>query len=192
MSKKPPVKNLIDELPSGLKKNLSAGEQIIHYLKTFEVVEQPDYIILTNIRLIHFDERHLGRYEFKSIPLQKVLQIKANRGTVLWGEISFKSEDGTIIRLERVSRNDIEKFMEALEIAFNNIAVEPVSIRHEGNMLGKEEWEYNKPEEAIFRQQPSFQPSIIEDPINQLKLRFIRGEISEEEYKSKLRILQEK
>ena len=80
-----------------MKENLSPGEEVIRYLKTFEIIERPDYIILTNLRLIYFDEKHLGRYVFKSIPFQKLLQIRAHRGAVIWGEISFKSEDGTVI-----------------------------------------------------------------------------------------------
>jgi hypothetical protein len=192
VSNKSPGKNLINKLPSGLKENLSPGEEVIGFLKTFEITERPDYIILTNIRLVYFDERHLGRYAFKSIPLQKLLQIKAHRGAVIWGEISFKSEDGTVIVLERVSRKDLEGFIDSLETAYNRIAVEPVSMKHEGDLLGMAEWEFNKPEEMVFRQQPSDQPKPIEDPLNELKMRFARGEISEEEYKAKLRVLQEK
>ena len=187
---KTPRKSLIDELPKGLKKNLSPGEEVIRYLKTFEITEQPDYIILTNLRLIYFDEKHLGRYTFKSIPFQKLLQIRAHKGAVVWGEITFKSEDGTELLLKRVNRKDLEVFIEALETAYNSIAVEPVSMKHEGDLLGKMEWEFNKPEEMVFRQQPSAQPGSI-DPLNQLKMRFIKGEISEEEYRAKLRVLQE-
>jgi len=187
---KTPKKSLIDELPNGLKKNLSPGEEVIRYLKTFEITEQPDYIILTNLRLIYFDEKHLGRYTFKSIPFQKLLQIRAHKGAVVWGEITFKSEDGTELLLKRVNRKDLEVFIDALETAYNSIAVEPVSMKHEGDLLGKMEWEFNKPEEMVFRQQPSAQPGSI-DPLNQLKMRFIKGEISEEEYRAKLRVLQE-
>ena len=192
VSDKSPIKNLLDELPGGVKENLSSGEEVIRYLKTFEIGERPDYIILTNLRLVYFDEKHLGRFAFKSIPLQKLLQIKAHKGALVWGEISFKSEDGTVIVLERVGRNDLEGFIGALEMEYNRIAVEPVSMKHEGDLLGMAEWEYNKPEETVFRQQPSNQPKPIEDPLNQLKMRFIKGEISEEEYRAKLRVLQEK
>jgi len=192
MSHKSPRKSLIDELPGGVKKNLSPGEEVILFLKTFEVTERPDYIILTNQRLVYFDEKHLGRFAFKSIPLQKLLQIKAHKGAIIWGEISFKSEDGTTLVLERVSRSDLEGFIDALEAAYNRIAVEPVSMKHEGDLLGMAEWEYNKPEETVFRQQPADQARPVEDPLNQLKMRFIKGEISEEEYRAKLRVLQEK
>ena len=54
------------------------------------------------------------------------------------------------------------------------------------------DWEFNKPAEMVFRQNPSIQSKPVEDPLVQLKMRFIKGEISEEEYKAKLRVLQEK
>src|SRR4030067_3276478 len=103
---KKPAKSLVDKLPDGLKKNLSPGEEIISYLKSFVVAELTNYMILTNIRLIYFDEKHLGRYDFKSLPLQKVLQISAQRGAIVWGEVSVKMEDGTSYTVERVSRKD--------------------------------------------------------------------------------------
>jgi hypothetical protein len=162
-----------------LKENLSFGEEVVSYLKTFEVVERPDYIILTNLRVVYFNEKHLGRYEFKSIPFQKLLQMRAHRGVLLWGDISFKSEDNTVILLEKVDHDDMKGFIDVLEIAYNSIAVEPISIKHERDLIGKEAWEFDKPKETIFRQQPSFpsdQPKPSEDPLNQLRTRFILQE----------------
>jgi len=175
-----------------MKENFSPGEEVIRYLKTFDVVERPDYIILTNLRVVYFNEKHLGRYAFKSIPFQKLLQMRAHRGALLWGDISFTGEDGTVILLERVERHDLEGFIDALEIEYNSIAVEPISIKHERDLVGKATWQFDKPAEIIFRQQSLDQPGRSEDPLSQLKLRFIKGEISEEEYRAKLRVLQEK
>lgn len=176
----------------GVKENLSSGEEVILYLKTFQVVEQPDYIILTNLRLVYFNEKHFGRYTFKSIPFENLLQIRAHRGALLWGDISFEGEDGTVIRLERVDRNHLEPFLDSVEITYNSIAVEPIEIKHEKDLVGKAKWEFDKPKEVIVRQRSSDQPKLSEDPLNQLKMKFIRGEISEEEYRAKLRVLQEK
>ena len=192
MSEKPPTKSLFDKLPDGLKKNLSPGEEIISYLKSFVIAELSNYVILTNIRLIYFDEKHLGRYVFKSLPLQKVLQVSAHKGAIVWGEVSVKMEDGTSYTVERVSRNEMANFIDALEIEYNSIAVEPISIKHKGELLGIADWEFNKPAEMIFRQTPTFQSQPAEDPLVQLKMRFIKGEISEEEYKAKLQVLKEK
>ena len=191
MSEKP-IKSLVDKLPDGLRKNLSPGEEIISYLNSFVVAERTNYIILTNIRLIYFDEKHLGRYDFKSLPLQKVLQISAHKGAIVWGEVSVKMEDGTFYTVERVSRNDMVNFIDALEISYNNIAVEPVSMKRKGELLGMADWEFNKPAEMVFRQTQPVQSKPVEDPLVQLKMRFVKGEISEEEYNAKLRVLQGK
>ena len=191
MSEKP-AKSLVDKLPTGLKKNLSPNEEVVSYLKSFVIAELTNYFILTNIRLIYFDEKHLGRYDFKSLPLQKILQISAHKGAIVWGEVTVKMEDSSSFTVERVSRNDMVKFIDALEIEYNNIAVEPVSIKHKGELFGVSDWEFNKPKEMIFRQTPSIQSQTAEDPLVQLKMRFIKGELSEEEYKAKLRVLQEK
>jgi hypothetical protein len=185
-------KNLVDKLPDGLKKNLSPNEQVVSYLKSFVIAELTNYIILTNIRLIYFDEKHLGRYDFKALPLQKVLQITAHKGAVVWGEVTVKMEDGSSYTVERVSRGDMAKFIDALEIEYNNIAVEPVSIKHKGELLGISDWEFNKPAEMVFRQSTSIPSQSVEDPLVQLKMRFIKGELTEEEYKAKLQVLQEK
>ena len=187
-----PIKSLVDKLPDGLRKNLSPGEEIISYLNSFEIAERTNYIILTNIRLIYFDEKHLGRYDFKSLPLQKVLQISAHKGAIVWGEVSIKMEDGTAYTVERVSRNDMANFIDALEIAYNNIAVEPVSMKRKGELLGMADWEFNKPAEMVFRQTQPVQSKPVDDPLVQLKMRFVKGEISEEEYNAKLRVLQAK
>ena len=191
MSEKPSAKSLVDKLPDGLKKNLSPGEEVISSLNSFVIAERTNYIILTNIRLIYFDEKHLGRYDFKSLPLQKVLQVSAHKGAIVWGEVSVKMEDGTCYTVERVNRNDMVNFIDALEISYNRIAVEPVSMKRKGDLLGMADWEFNKPAEMVFRQTLPVQSQPVEDPLVQLKMRFIKGEISEEEYKAKLRVLQE-
>jgi hypothetical protein len=192
MSEKPPTKRLVNKLPAGLKKNLSPSEEVISSLNSFVIAERTNYIILTNLRLIYFDEKHLGRYDFKSLPLQKVLQVSAHKGAIVWGEVSVKMEDGTIYTVERVSRNDMTNFIDALEISYNNIAVEPVSMKRKGELLGMTDWEFNKPAEMVFRQNLPVQSKLAEDPLVQLKIRFVKGEISEEEYKAKLQVLQEK
>ena len=191
MSDKSLRRGLIDELPSGVKENLSLGEGVVNYLKTFQILSKPDYIILTNLRLVYFNEKRLGRYGFKSMPFQKLLQMRASRGIFLWGDISFKSEEGTLILLKLVSRGKMDGFIDALKTAYNNIAVEPISIEYNRKLFGRATWEFNKPKEIIFRQS-SDQAKQSEDPINQLKIRYIRGEITEAEYRDKLRVLQEK
>jgi len=181
-----------DKLPNGLKKNLDPGEEIICFLKSFVIAERTNYIILTNQRLIYFDEKFLGRYIFKGLPLQKVLQVAAHKGAVLWGEVTLKMENGDSYSVERVNRKDLSNFIDALEISYNQIAVEPISINQKGELLGIKDWEFNKPAEMLFREKPTPTGQDSTDPFSALKLRFIKGEITEEEYRSKLKVLQEK
>jgi hypothetical protein len=91
------------------------------------------------------------------------------------GEVSIKMEDGTAYTVERVNRKDLANFIDALEIEYNSIAVEPISIKHKGELLGIADWEFNKPAEMIFRQNPSIQSQPAEDPLVQLKMRLIKG-----------------
>jgi hypothetical protein len=104
----------------------------------------------------------------------------------VWGEVSVKMEDGASYTVKRVSRGDMANFIDALEISYNNIAVEPVSMKRKGELLGMADWEFNKPAEMVFRQTQPAQSKPVEDPLVQLKMRFIKGEISEEEYKPNL------
>lgn len=117
--------------------------------------------------------------------------MTARRGRLLWGSISLKSEDETIIGLERVDREQLELFINELRSLINSIAVEPISIEYKKNLLGEATWRFIKPAEMIFRQQQVTPTQSSEDPITKLKMMFINGEISEEEYRKKLRVLQE-
>lgn len=184
-------KTLLEKMPDGLKKNLNTGEEIVSYLKSFVVAEKTNFVILTNQRLIYFDEKHLGRYDFKSLPLQKVLQVTAHKGAVVWGEVTIKMEDGAKYTVERVSRKDMIDFIDALETIYNSIAVEPISIKQKGELLGMADWEFNKPPETIFREKPNLTSKSVDDPLVELKIRFAKGELSEEEYRAKLKILKE-
>jgi len=100
-------------------------------------------------------------------------------------------EDDAYDTVERVNRNDTANFIDALEIEYNKIAVEPVSIKHKRELLGISDWEFSKPTDMIFRQTPTIQSQTAEDPFVKLKMRFIKGEISKEEYKARLQVLKE-
>ncbi len=76
--------------------------------------------------------------------------------------------------------------------AINNVAVEPISISRGKGLLGKRTWEFHKTPEMLFKSRPSradtlerreFVKDVPEDdPLKKLKMRFVNGEITEEEY----------
>jgi hypothetical protein len=148
---------------------------------------------IRNPRIIYFNEKYLGRYEMKVIPYQKLEEMTAERGRVRFGSIVFKSEEEEEVNLNKVPKDDIEEFVNALEEAINAIAAEPVSITRKKGMMGKMEWQFLKPPEMVFRSAPQAKPqtpSTSTDPLAALKMRFVRGEITEEEYKRMKEILE--
>jgi hypothetical protein len=204
---------LSQNLPKKLMDNLGTNENVVLALKSFTIIQKPNYMILTNSRIIFFDDRWIG-YEVKSIPFQKQLEIRAERGIFFWGDIHIKSEESVggsndlqtelggkkipqphvtyIVR--RANKRLIEPFVEATADAINKIAIEPISIRKKASWFGKASWQFEKPEEFVTRTQqiPSAQsPATQEDPLISLKLAFARGEITEEEYRKRLSILKE-
>ena len=198
-------------LPKKLIDNLGTNENVLLALKSFTIIQKPNYMILTNSRIIFFDDRWVG-YEVKSIPFQKQLEIRAERGIFFWGDIYIKSEESVggsndlqtelgenkkphityIVR--RANKRLIQPFVEAIADLINKIAIEPISIKKKTSWFGKASWQFEKPEEFVTRTQPfpSAQSAATqEDPLLSLKLAFARGEITEEEYRKRLSILKE-
>lgn len=172
------------ELPKKLLEQLEPGEKVLDSLKTTTIASRPDYTVLTDRRILYFNDKHLGRFELIVIPYSKLQTMKAERGLLTFGKIVFTSENGEEIPLNLVKKEQIEPFIESLEEALNNIAVEPISIKRVKNVGSNMVWEFEKPPELIFRSQKEvkeFDGS--PDPLNELKMRYVRGEISEAEYR---------
>ena len=79
-----------------------------------------------------------------------------------------------------------------MEIALNNVAVAPISIKRSKGLIGKMEWEFKKTPEMLFKSRPAdgsslerrdfFREEDNREALQNLKLRFVKGEITEEEY----------
>jgi len=157
-----------------IKKNLEQGEQLIKIIETFSLKNTPELLALTDRRIMYFDKKMFGRYEFYAIPYMKMSGAKARVGKI-WGEFIIEGEDESIIRLEKVKKEGIVSAFEAMKEAINAIAIEPLSIIHKKGLM-VEEWRLSKPPEMIIRQK------IEDDPFNILKSRYAKGEITEDEY----------
>ena len=204
---------LSPSLPKKLRDNLGTNENVLLALKSFTIIQKPNYMILTNSRILFFDDRWIG-YEAKSIPFQKLLEVRAERGIFFWGDIYIKSEEPVggsddlktelgenkkpqphiTYLVRRAKKRLIEPFVEATADAINKIAIEPISIKKKTSWFGKANWQFEKPEEFVIRTQPvpSAQSAATQDdPLISLKLAFARGEINEEEYRKRLAVLKE-
>lgn len=181
------------KLPKGIQETLVANERVHKVLKTVSIINKPEYTVLTDRRILYFNEKILNRYDLEDIPYSKLMEMKAERGRVRFGSIEFKSEEmKKPIKISKVPKKDIEPFIAALEIAMNNVAVEPISIKRSKGLIGKMRWEFKKTPETLFKSRPAEADSLERrpfskgepeaDPLRKLKLRFVNGEISEEEY----------
>ena len=184
---------MIEELPQGIRDTLSSGEQVYRVLKTRSMVNKPEYTLLTDRRILYFNEKFLGRYDLADIPYSKLESMSAERGRIYFSSIEFQKEnEEKPLAISRVPKDDIEPFIEALELAINNIAVEPISIERRKGLMGKMEWKFKKDAETLFKARPAdagalerrdfIKEGVPTDPLQTLKMRFVKGEISEEEY----------
>jgi hypothetical protein len=177
------------KLPKNLLENLKPNEPILEALKTTTIASKPDWTILTDSRILYFNEKHLGRYDMVVIPYTKLSYMKAERGVLPYGSITLTKEDGEEVSLNRVPKKQIEPFINELEEAINRIAIEPITIKRNKGLMGKMSWEFQKSTETLFRSQaPGYQhpppppPPSSQTPLEMLNMRYARGEISDEEY----------
>lgn len=176
------------DLPKGLLENLKPGEQVIEALKTSTIASKPDWTVLTDSRIIYFNEKHLGRYDLVVIPYTQLKLMTAERGRIRHGSIQFQKENGEEVSLKRVPKKAIEPFVDELEKAMNRIAIEPISIIRNKGLLGKQSWIFEKTAETLFRSMstpppppPNYQQPQ-QSPLDMLNTRYARGEITQEEY----------
>jgi len=172
------------ELPEKLQEQLEPGEKVLSALKTTTIASRPDYTVLTDRRIMYFNDKHLGRFELIVIPYSKLQTMKAERGLITFGKLLFRNENGEEISLNKVKKEQIESFVESLEKAINSIAVEPISIKRRKQLGSNMVWEFEKPAELIFRSQAALEKQAdVHRPLDMLKMRYVKGEITETEYK---------
>ena len=182
------------DIPKKLLDNLEPGENIIDALKTTTIASRPDYTVLTNRRIIYFNDKYLGRYDMVVIPYPKLQHMEAERGLITYGKLLMRNENEEEINLNKVQKEQLEPFIESLETAMNGVAVEPISIRRKKGIGSSMTWVFEKPAELVFRSRrddfggaPA--PRAV-DPLAELKMRYVRGEITEDEYLQKKRFLE--
>jgi len=187
------------EIPKEVEENLYPGEQILYSLKKKLSLEaRPKYLIVTDRRVIYLDLKILGRYDFIDIPYEKLEQVSFHKGPVA-SEFVLKSEEGRIINLTWMEREEAKSALKAIQDSLNAIAVEPVSIQKKKGLLG-EDLLLKKPPELVSRTLPMTR--VIEErkvkaeegpaeKLKKLKELYDAGVINEQEYEEKRKKLLE-
>jgi hypothetical protein len=187
-----------EKLPKKLLENLYPDEQILYATRKKLSLEKPKWLVVTNRRVIYFDEKILGRYDLQSIPFEKIEKVEFVKG-VMSTDFYITLEDGEVVDLSWMRKQQGEETMLAIKRAIEAIAVEPPLFKKEKH-LTKETWVLVKPKEAIVRTSAAMARAPIvqekkEDPYDQLmKLKKLleEGVITPEEYEEKRRKLLER
>ena len=187
------------DIPKEVEENLYPGEQISYSLKKKISIEaKPKYLIVTDRRVIYLDLKILGRYDLTDIPYEKLELVRFHKGPIA-SEFMLKSEEGGIIELTWMEREEATNALNAIKDALNAIAVEPVSIQKKKGLLG-EDLHLKKPPELVSRTIPMTR--VVEErktkaeegpaeKLKKLKELYDVGVINEQEYEEKRKKLLE-
>jgi len=194
------------EFPDQLKENLYPDEKVLFTLErklSFDV--KPKYLIVTDRRVLFFDQKILGRYDLNDLPYERLEEVKFYQGSI-GSEFRMKDESGVPIIIKWLDNKEIKEAMVAIKDAIDNISIEPVAIQKKKKLMGREEWTLHKPKEMVVRSSKGAQkasaapqapapskpepPQRVEtvDPIEKLKkLKGLldMGAITEEEFEDK-------
>lgn len=181
------------EVPKEMEENLYPGERVLFSLKKqFRLELKPKYLIVTDRRVIYFDLKVFGRYDLSDIPYEKLEQVSFHKGPIA-SEFILKNEEGKIIRLPWMEREEATSVLNTIYDSLNAIAVEPVSIQKKKGLL-EEDVLLKKPTELISRTIPMTR--VIEErkakpeegpveKLKKLKELYDAGVINEREYEEK-------
>ena len=160
------------QVPNAIKKMLLADEQVLAVVKQsrLKAAITPDSIIVTNQRIIRCSPSSLGlRKEIEDYRYEDIANLKIDKG-ILFATITakrrFMSEDLVLDKLLKDQVDYISRVIQENLGRMSSATKSPVAIN----------------------QQVS--PTPTEDPLQVLKLRFARGEITKEQFEEMKRALE--
>ena len=160
------------KVPNAIKKMLLADEQVMAVIKQskLKAAVTPDSIIITNQRIIRCSPSALGlRKEIEDYRYEDIANLKIDKG-IMFATITvkrrFMSEDLILNNLPRSQADYISRVIQENLRRMSNATASPVTAN---------------------QQTPLTSP---EDPLQVLKLRFARGEITKEQFEEMKRALE--
>ena len=160
------------KVPNGVKKMLLADEQVMAVVKQsrLKAAVTPDSIIITNQRIIRYFPSSLGlRKEIEDHRYEDMANLKIDKG-ILFATITakrrFMNEDLILDNLLKGQADYISRVIQENLRRIGSATMSPVTTN---------------------QQTPTVLP---EDPLQVLKLRFARGEITKEQFEEMKRILE--
>jgi len=160
------------KVPNSVKKLLLLDEQVIAVIKQsrLKAAMTPDSIVVTNQRIIKYSPSKLGlRKEIEDYRYEDIANLRIDKG-IRFATIAvkrrFMSEDLILDNLLKGQADYICRFIQENLRRINSARTSPVTAG---------------------QQIPPISP---EDPLQVLKLRFARGEITKEQFEEMKRVLE--
>jgi len=160
------------KVPNAIKKMLLADEQVMAVIKQsrLKAAITPDSIIITNQRIIRCSPSALGlRKELEDYRYEDIANLKIDKG-ILFATITIKrrfmSEDLILDNLPRSRADYISRVIQENLRQMSSATASPVTTNQR------------------------VPPTSPEDPLQVLKLRFARGEITKEQFEEMKRALE--
>jgi len=160
------------KVPKAIKKMLLADEQVMAVIKQsrLKAATTPDSIIITDQRIIRYSPSTLGLHkEIEDYRYEDIANLKINKG-ILFATITLKrrfmSED---LILDNLPAGQVDYVFRLIQENLRRMSSAPTSVV------------------TTNQQTPLTAP---EDPLQVLKLRFARGEITKEQFEEMKRMLE--
>jgi hypothetical protein len=160
------------KVPKAIKKMLLADERAMAMIRQsrLKAAATPDYIIITNQRIIRYSPSTLGLHkEIEDYRYEDIANLKIEKG-ILFAKITlrrrFMSQDLVLDNLPAGKVDYVFRLIQENLKRISSASVSPVTTG---------------------QQTPPISP---EDPLQILKLRFARGEITREEFEEMKRVLE--
>ena len=160
------------KVPKAVKKMLLADEQVMAVIKQsrLKAATTPDSIIITNQRIIRYSPSTLGLHkEIEDYRYEDIANLKIDKG-ILFATITLKrrfmSED---LILDNLPAGQVDYVFRLIQENLRRMSSAPTSVV------------------TTNQQTPLTAP---EDPLQVLKLRFARGEITKEQFEEMKRVLE--
>jgi hypothetical protein len=160
------------KIPNAIKNLLLADEKVMAVVKQsrFKSLITPDSIIITNQRIIRYSPSNLGLHkEIEDYRYEDIANLKINKG-IVFATINIKkrfmSED---LVIDKLSNNQADIIYRVVQ--------ENLQRR-------------NSPSSSQMKTDQQIPPPSSADPLQALKLRFAKGEITKEQYEETKKILE--
>jgi len=160
------------KIPKAIKKMLLADEQVMAVIKQsrLKAAITPDSIIITNQRIIRYSPSSLGVHkEIEDYRYEDMANLKINKG-ILFATITvkrrFMSEDLILDNLPEGQVDYVFRLIQENLRRMGNATTSPVTTNQQTPLTSSE------------------------DPLQVLKLRFARGEITKDQFEEMKKVLE--